>query len=104
MECTININIFINFIIIIHHYSPDSCYDQNIIHFSNKTESDNSWIREKIRVRTMECPLVHTKALYIENLAVFFRDHVVLKHINMLVERYVTEVCVCVCASRYLCA
>lgn len=42
----------------------------------------------------MECPMVHSKALYIENLAVFFRAHVVLKHINMLVERYVTDVCV----------
>ncbi|EDW07302.2 uncharacterized protein Dmoj_GI15666 [Drosophila mojavensis] len=70
------------------HIDPDSCYDQTIIHFSNKTESDNSRIREKIRVRTMECPMVHSKALYIENLAVFFRAHVVLKHINMLVERY----------------
>ncbi|XP_002055126.3 ATP-binding cassette sub-family A member 17 [Drosophila virilis] len=67
---------------------PDSCFDQSILHFTNENEPDNTWIKEKIRVRTLERPLVKTKALHVENLAVFFRTHVVLNHINFLVERY----------------
>ncbi|KAH8397871.1 hypothetical protein KR222_004405, partial [Zaprionus bogoriensis] len=67
---------------------PDSQYDQTVLHFGIRTESNKAWINEKLRVRTLESPMVRMKALKVENLSVCFGRHVVLNRINFMVERY----------------
>ncbi|EDW00408.1 GH11878 [Drosophila grimshawi] len=67
---------------------PDSCFDQRMLHSANRNELDNTWINEKIRVRTLERQLARTKALHVENLGVCFSTQVVLSRINFMVERY----------------
>ncbi|KAM8720338.1 hypothetical protein ACLKA7_006390 [Drosophila subpalustris] len=68
--------------------NPDSCYDQNVIHFSNRSDRDKTWIREKIRARTLERPDIRNKALNVENLGVFFGPNVILHRINFILERH----------------
>lgn len=70
-----------------HYYSPDSHFDQSVLHFGSRSESDKAWIKEKINVRSLERPLIKHKALKVENLSVSFGPKIVLNHINFLVER-----------------
>ncbi|XP_022229447.1 putative ABC transporter ATP-binding protein BC_2655 isoform X2 [Drosophila obscura] len=68
--------------------NPDSRYDQNVLHKSQRKELGNTCIQEKSRTRTLERQSIKTKPLHVENLGVFFGCNVALKHINFMVEWY----------------
>ncbi|XP_033242212.1 zinc import ATP-binding protein ZnuC-like [Drosophila miranda] len=74
--------------------NPDSRYDQNVLHISQRKELDSTCIQEKSRTRTVERQSIKAKPLHVENLRVFFGSKAALKHINFMVEWYqILSVC-----------
>ncbi|XP_020808639.1 ATP-binding cassette sub-family A member 5 isoform X2 [Drosophila serrata] len=66
----------------------DSYKDQKILHFGQPSDLENTWIKEKSRVRTLERSLIWSRSLHVGHLSVLFDKFVALDKINFMLDRY----------------